>query len=275
MRAINQGSVNAPTPVLRRSGNGVRVTFSLNSRPNQRLVMAYTFFAGWSRMPVSRLPTHLRVRFDSLVVNRAMDPGCTVGVPLPSCSLESTRSTQATTGPGEWDLYWDLSGVWGSWAPGSGEFTATDGQSFPGTQTVDLYVPPGKGWTLSAEGRECDIGAAYFPRPMADCPSDHELADDNDVPGTILDRYPSALASLGTHTSDALTAKSDRTSTCPDANPHGCYSLTYTVMLVTDKAQRTSQLATKPAGRRHRARTHRRATRPNRAAAPNQPAFTG
>jgi hypothetical protein len=231
--------------------------------------MAYTFFAGWTRMSISRLPTHLRVRFDSLVINRAMDPGCAVGVPLPPCSLESTRTTQLTTAPGEWDLYWDLSGIWGSWAPGSGEFTATDSQSFPGTQTVDLYVPPGKGWTLSAEGRECDIGAAYFPRPMADCPTDHELADDNDVPGMIVDRYSSALASLGTHTSDALTAKNDPTSTCPDANPHGCYSLTYTVTLVNDKAQRASQLRTNPAPKRHRT------PRKRKGSGGNPPRFTG
>jgi hypothetical protein len=96
-------------------------------------------------------------------------------------------------------------------------------------------VPPGKGWRLYVHGRECDLGGVNPARPLADCPTDKELSDGNDVQGMILDSYPSAAASLGTHRSNALTAHSDPTSTCPDnvngtnPNPQGCYSLTYTV----------------------------------------------
>jgi hypothetical protein len=74
---------------------------------------------------------------------------------------------------------------------------------------------------------------------MKDCPHDHELGDDNDVPGMVLVSFPSAAASLGTHTSNALTHKDDPTSTCPDSNLQGCYSITYTVQQVSggDQAQ--------------------------------------
>ncbi|GAC1322602.1 MAG: hypothetical protein NVS2B9_07770 [Myxococcales bacterium] len=277
-RAIDRGSVGAPPPSLRREGNGVRVTFDLSSRPTQRLVSAYTFFAGWTPMSAQQLPTHLRVRYDQLVVHRAMDPGCALGFPVPQCSLESTRTYQATMAPGQWDLYTDASGVWGSWGPGGGEFLAQDNQLFAGGQTIDLFVPPGRGWRLYVHGRECDVGGAFPQRLQADCPSDHELADDNDVPGAIIDTYPSAEASLGSHTSDAQTAAKDPTSTCPDGNPNGCYSLTYTVSLVDDRADRAAQLGAaggqKRSGRRH-ARRRRHHARHHHGGRRARPRLTG
>jgi hypothetical protein len=110
---------------------------------------------------------------------------------------------------------------------------------------------------------------------MADCPTDHELADDNDVPGQIIDSYPSAQASLGTHTSNAETAKLDPTSTCPDANPQGCYSLTYTVTLVNDKAQRARQLANLSGTSRRRTARPRRRNTSRRPKSNRSPGFTG
>jgi hypothetical protein len=231
-RAVNQGSVNAPAPKLVKEGNGVRVTFSLHSSPGQSTVMAYEIFAGWKQLRPSTPPTHLRVTFDRLEIHRAQDPGCSGGIPVPGCDLESTRPNQVTTPPGDWNLFWDVNGIWGQWAPGNGEFLTTDGQTLlPSSQLkpVDLYVPQGKGWRLYVHGRECDLNALDPTNPFSDCPSNEEAADDNDVQGEILDTYPSALGSLGTHRSNAATASNDPTSTCPDANAEGCYSLTYTV----------------------------------------------
>jgi uncharacterized repeat protein (TIGR01451 family) len=235
-RAIDQGSVNAPAPTLTQEGDAVRVTFHLDSAQSERVVFAYQVFAGWDTVPAASVPTHLRVTFDQLDIHRAMDPGCSRTQPVPGCEDQSTRQNQATTAPGDWNLYWDVNGIWGRWPPG--ELLVNDGNQLSGTQSVDLYVPPGKGWRLFVHGRECDINGVDPARPMADCPSNTELADDNDVPGMILDTYSSAAASLGTHVSNGRTHQSDPTSTCPDTNAQGCYSLTYTVSRVDDDASR-------------------------------------
>jgi uncharacterized repeat protein (TIGR01451 family) len=242
-RAVDRGSVGAPAPTLTQEGDAVRVTFHLDSAPNQRIVMGYQIFVGWDTVPVSSVPAHLRVTFDRLDIHRAMDPGCSRQQPVPGCDQQSTRQNQATTAPGDWNLWWDVNGIWGHWPsvpPGVPpvEFLPSDGSQLPGSQTVDLYVPPGKGWRLYVHGRECDVNGVDPARPLADCPTNQELADDNDVPGMILDSYPSADASLGTHTTDAQTHSSDPTSTCPDTNVNGCYSLTYTVTRVNDDASR-------------------------------------
>jgi hypothetical protein len=273
-RAVDRGSVGAPAPRLTAEGNGVRVTFHLNSAPNQRLVMAYTVFAGWNIVSESALPTHLRVSLDKLEIHRAMDPGCSgkspASVPLPDCALESTRTTQATTAPGDWNIYWDVGGIWGQWGSGNGELLVQDGDVLKGNRSVDLYVPPGKGWRLFVHGRECDINAVDPTRPLADCPSNNEAADNNDVQGLILAHYGSEGSSLGTHRLNALTKKGDPTSTCPDANSEGCYSITFTVRRIHDVAARAAavpggiRLSVSPgavtAGRRTRFRFIARAT---------------
>jgi hypothetical protein len=240
-RAVDEGSSGSPQPTLMQEGNAVRVTFHLSTSPSQRLVMAYRIFAGWDQLPISSVPVHLHVTLDKLEVHRAMDPGCPLGVPITdACHLESTRATQLTTAPGEWNLYWDFTGVWGQW--GNTEFDPNTGDVITGSDSADIYVPPGSGWRLFAHGRECDLGSLFMSSngmPSSDCPNDKaELADDNDVQGMILDVYPSVAASLGQHRSNALTHKDDPTSTCPDSNPEGCYSLTYTVTLIDDAASR-------------------------------------
>lgn len=245
-RQVNRGSTSGtPSPTLTPEGDGIRVTFHLDSASNQETVMAYQFFAGWSEPPTAGLPTHLHVTLDRLVVHKAMDPACTAdafGIPTPGCPFtsESTNYNQATTAPGEWNLYFDAQGLWGQWQPAAqpaGEFLPIDGSTYTGTQSLELYVPPGQGWQFFTHGRECDLQGLGVE---SDCPSNNtELATDNDVQGAILDNYASAAASLGTHTSDGRTKKDDPTSTCPDENAasvnpqgHGCYSLTYTVSQV-------------------------------------------
>ncbi len=240
---VDKGSVSAPAPTLTQEGDAVRVTFHLDSAQSQRVVLADQIYVGWDTVPAVSVPTHLRVTFDRLDIHRAMDPGCSRQQPVPGCQNESTRQNQITTAPGDWNLWWDVNGIWGHWPgtpPGKGplEFLPNDGDQLTGTQSVDLYVPPGKGWRLYVHGRECDVNGVDPARPLADCPTNTELADDNDVPGMVLDSYPSADASLGTHTSDGQTHSVDPTSTCPDTNPHGCYSLTYTVAKIDDSASR-------------------------------------
>ena len=261
-RVANHGSTsNAPAPTMTREGDGVRVTFNLSTDPvaKQTLMMGYTVYIGWQFIPSPNVPTHLRVSLDKLEIHRAMDaPDCrTTNI---QCSSQSTRQNQSGLPPGEWNLYWDLSGNWGQWGrgeadpPAQGELKVNDGDVLQGNQVVDVYVPPGQGWRLFMHGRECDLGAlgvlAGRVGDLADCPSNTEIADNNDVPGMILDSYSSAGASLNncvpglpgcSHRSNALTAKDDPTSTCPDPpkNPEGCFSLTYSVSVVDDAASRT------------------------------------
>jgi hypothetical protein len=233
--------------------------------------MAYTFYAGWDLVPASRLSAHLRVTFAKLVVHRMMTRGCTLGeINFPGCANESTNVDQFSMPPAGWNLFLDVNGIWNPWQPGpsggstdaerNGEFVVDhDEQTFPGQgRAVDLFVPPGQGWRLYVAGRVCHANGIDPARPIADCPSNDDLADSNDVPGMIFDSYPSAAASLGTHTSDALTAKGDPDSTCPDdttlhttpdrnPNPHGCYSLTYTVVQVDDVRARGLALSSREA----------------------------
>ncbi len=242
-RAVDKGSVNAPAPTLTAEGDAVRVTVHLDSAQNERVVLADQVFVGWDTVPAASVPAHLRVTFDRLDIHRAMDPGCSRTEPVPGCENQSTRQNQATTAPGDWNLWLDVNGIWDHWpsaAPGRPpvEFLPNDGDQLPGSQSIDLYVPPGKGWRLFVHGRECDLNGIDPARPLADCPTNDEVADDNDVPGLILDTYTSADASLGTHTSNGQTHTSDPTSTCPDTNTSGCYSVTYTVTRVNDDASR-------------------------------------
>ena len=254
--AVNQGSSNAPAPTLTAEGNAVRVTFHLSTPDNTHtLKMGYTIFAGWDTLPLAQVPTHLKVTFDQLVVHRSQDPNCTLGAPVgASCQDESRRTeavtpTAAFTNTGQWNLYYDVQGSWGQFlVNGDGEIDPADGTVLPLTQSADIYVPAGKGWRLFVHGRECDLGnlAALSVDDQtkqrlvafADCPRDHDLGTDNDVPGLLVDTYPSAAAAIGAHVSDALTNRADPTSTCPDSNPHGCYSIHYHVTAVDDAASR-------------------------------------
>jgi hypothetical protein len=254
-RVVDLGSSGAPAPTLIPQSNGVQVNFHLQTQapgtafPNgQQLAMYYQIFAGWDELPPSSAPTHLRISFDKLQVHRAMDPGCTPlgagGLGPPGCQDESLRLNQGTTPPGEWNLFYDVEGNWGQW--GSGEFDPIDGQTLNGSQAVDLYVPPGQGWHLAVLGRECDLqglaATTGVTQKMVSCPGNNsggpsELADGNDLPGTILDSWSSAASSLGQHVRNAGTPRTgDHYTSCPDSNLTGCYSLTYTVTEINDAA---------------------------------------
>jgi hypothetical protein len=254
--AVDRGSSNAPAPRLTAEGNAVRVRFHLSTPDRTHtLKLAYSIFAGWDVLPASAVPAHLKVVFDRLAVHRSQDPNCTLGAPVNStCAQESRRTeafnpTAAFTNAGQWNLYYDVQGAWGQFTVnGDGELDPTDGTIYPLTQSADIYVPPGKGWRLFVHGRECDLGDLSALSvddqtkarlvAFADCPRDRDIATDNDVPGLLTDTYASVAASLGAHSSDGLTHRADPTSTCPDTNVHGCYSIEYHVSQVEDAATR-------------------------------------
>ncbi|MHB8509547.1 MAG: hypothetical protein ACYDGR_13000 [Candidatus Dormibacteria bacterium] len=255
-RAVDQGSTAAPVPQLSAEGNAVRVRFRIPPAAGARVVMGYMIYAGWDEVPLARVPTHLRVNFDRLEIHKAMDPGCTTnafGLPTPGCPYtdESTRANQLSVAPGRWNLFMQAGGSWTQWLAQSGELAVNDGDVLQGHAGLDIYVPPGMGWHLYTHGRECDLGSLGVE---ADCPGDHDVADDNDVVGTGIDNFASAPASVGQHRLDGQTHARDPTSTCPDVNPHGCYTLAYTVTEIDDSAARAtaSSVASLPNTRLHR-----------------------
>ena len=216
-RVLDRGSVNSP-PITVANGSA---TFGIDAATGRRVVVAKEF------VRVTQPPaTRLRLRFDRLLVRRAMDPSCPVATPACPYRDESTLLGQIATAPGEWQLTWSVNGIWGRWP---GTLRARDGSTFPGRQSVDFAVPKGKPWTLVVLGRECDFGA--IPgwdgpgRPTLPCPRSNEVgnAAGDDYPGAIT--LTQRGLGLGRHVVDASTAGSS----CPPANVHGCYQVTYTV----------------------------------------------
>ena len=155
-----------------------------------------------------------------------MDPSCAPDKPTCPAKRESTLLGQIGSGPGEWQLHWNVDGIWGRWP---GTLAARDGSVFKGRQSVDFFVERGKPWSLVTLARECDFGA--LPgwdgpgHPTAPCPLTTEIGNSkgDDYPGAIAVTYRGSA--LGRHVTNASTAGSS----CPPSNRHGCYQLTYTV----------------------------------------------
>ncbi|MGZ4353209.1 MAG: hypothetical protein ACXVZ4_06665 [Gaiellaceae bacterium] len=218
VRVVDRGSVNAPPVNAVFNDAAVQVSFSVNAAQGQKVIVAKQVYAGWKTGP---RPVHLRVHFDRLLVRRSMDGGG---------AAESTLPGQAAASPGEWLLYWDVGGIWGQWKPTV--LRARDGQSFAGSQTVDLYVPSHRPWRVFALARECDFGGPIpnglgVQQPLAPCPKTQEIGNQtgDDYPGDLVASFRSPEASLGRHVVNASTAGSS----CPPSNRRGCYQLTFTV----------------------------------------------
>jgi hypothetical protein len=229
VRVIDRGSANAPAVSVVAGSNGcAHIRATVASSATRRVIVAKQVYAGWSK-PVA--VEHLRLRFDSLLVRRAMDPSCPPDKPACPDAKESTLLGQITSGAGEWQLMWSVDGIWGRWP---GTLAAKDGSRFAGRQSVDFYVQRGAPWSLVTLARECDFGALPSfdgtGHPMVPCPRTDEVGNStgDDYPGSIAVRFGSPARSLGRHVSNATTAGSS----CPPTNLHGCYQLTYTVSRV-------------------------------------------
>lgn len=225
---VDRGSVSPQFPgVVGRSDGCADVSVKIDEPVGKRVVVAKQIFLGWSRSPVK--VDHLRLRFDKLLVRRAMDPSCPPDKRSCPYANESTLPGQIVSAPGEWQLHWSVNGIWGRWP---GTLAAKDGSTFRGTQRVDFYVAHGTPWTLVMLARECDFGA--LPgwdgpgKPTLPCPPSNEVgnASGDDYPGAITVTHKGL--GLGRHVANASTAGS----TCPPSNVKGCYELTYTVSRV-------------------------------------------
>ncbi len=229
VRVVDAGG--GPQPTVTVKGGVATVTLQLAVVPGQKLVVAKQVFLGWTRVPAAALPQHLRVRLKSLLVRRAMDPD------LPA---ETTRRGQVTKGPtGEWTLYWDVAGVWWMWP---GTLHVRDGQVVRGTRAVDVYIPRRTKWRVFAFARECDFGSLAFSdqrKALWPCPAQNEFgnAQGDDDPGVVVQTFASPEQGIGLHRGVPLPTDS----TCPRANPKGCYELDYVVTRVDDARKRAAR----------------------------------
>ena len=223
VRVVDMGStISVEQPRL--VGNGARLRFHLDATSGKRLVLAEEVFVGWH--PAQPLD-HLRVTFTRLLTRRSMDPSCSR-----CANPESTRHQQNTKPPGEWLLWVDVDGLWRLWPH---VIHARDGRTFRLGLTQDLFLPPGRPFSILVAPHECDFGTLTWTKPanpMAPCPRTGEFGDPggDDTPGFVAARFRSPVAALGVHVANGSTA---RPSTCPAAaNRRGCYQIAYRITRV-------------------------------------------
>lgn len=228
VRVVDRGSVGGVRVRVRRGSQTASVSFQIDAPRGRRVVVAKQIFVG--RHPDTRRPVHLRVSFRSLLVRRAMDPGCPGAREIACGSAQTNLGRQISRPPGEWVVYWNVGGIWGRWDPPL--LRPRDGQLFRGRQSVDLYVPRFQPWRLFVFARECDFGSLSMgtQQPMAPCPRSSEVGDliGDDTAGTVEKRFSSPVASIGRHVVDARTTGS----TCPSVNRRGCFRLVFDVTRV-------------------------------------------
>jgi hypothetical protein len=227
-RIVNRLHGGSGVERVRTERNGISVTMTLRGA---RHVVSYgkSFFVSWSVLPRKK-PTALKVTLKSILIKQA-DPN--PGVPDPRGA--------------HWTLYLDLNGYWAllnRWAPRLTTHV-TDGERIGINRTVKLYVPHGAKVWFQVSGQECDEPAGkpvlgVQTNLLYPCPANTDEQNPNifaiftnDNPGTILDIYRSASASLGTHTSSSrVTVKfpgSGPTTLGGGNQGHGDYELTYTI----------------------------------------------
>jgi hypothetical protein len=236
VRLVDAGSSpGAPAVKVVPGATSATVSVTVAAPPGARVVIAKEIFVGWRPVPVRALPVHLRVRFDRILVRRAMDPGCPPTAPA-CASTETTRKGQISKPPGEWVLYSDVAGVWTKWRL----LRPVDGQTLPLGLTVDVYVGKSQPWRVLVTGRECDNGslsASSITAPPVPCPRGTgeflDLAGD-DAPGMVVDNHVLPAAVDGSYASNSRLVPSS----CPPVNRHGCYRISYSVTTVHDETRR-------------------------------------
>jgi hypothetical protein len=238
VRVVDAGSTrNAPRLKLVRSVRGASVSLTIPASAGPvapRLVVARRILVGWRGGRTTSQLAHMRVRFVRLIVHRAMDPACPSDQPQCRFRNESTHLGQTSTLPAEWNVYWDVGGIWGMWRPTT-VLVRRDGQAFPGSQTVDVFLPRGRPWRVFIHARECDFGALGTmdspSRSMAPCPRNPRefgVRSGDDVPGIALAAYRSPERSVGVYHANAWIPFS----TCPTSNKAGCYTVVFDVTRV-------------------------------------------
>jgi hypothetical protein len=223
LRSVTRKHTGRASQRIRRIKGGFQVTI----RPKTRtLRWGKSYFARWAG-PTPRA-TSLKVTFGTLLVKRA-DPDPTEGGPDPAGEKVA--------------LYLNLNGYWklvNDWAPSL--YAARDNMLIKLNRSVRITVQRGGGVSLFVMGRECDgpsgvtLFGHFVPRTKP-CPFNRTESKinshNNDDPGAILDRYRSAAAALGTHTSKSRPTVSfpgtGRITFFDGVQGNDVYELTYTI----------------------------------------------
>jgi hypothetical protein len=223
LRSVRRRHVGRAHERVRRTRRGFRVTI----RPRTRaLRWGRSYFARWAAPRPAA--TRLRVTFRKLLVKRA-DPDPGEGGADPAGEKVA--------------LYLELNGNWrllNRWAPSL--FAARDNMLIRLNRTIRLNVRRGGGLHVFVMGRECDgpsgvvLLGHFVPRtkPCPYNPTESKISPhNNDDPGTILDRYRSARAALGTHTSKSRATvvfpRTGRVTFYNGVQGDDVYELTYTI----------------------------------------------
>jgi hypothetical protein len=208
---------------IRRVKGGFRVRVTPRTR---NLRWGKSYFARWAGRKARA--TRLRVTFRRLLIKRA-DPDPSEGPPDPAGEKVA--------------LYLELNGYWqlvNRWAPSL--FAARDNMLLNLNRSIRITVQRGRGVRLFVMGRECDgpsgvvLFGHFVPRTKP-CPYNTTestiSSHNNDDPGTILDRYRSARAALGTHTTKSRATVffpgTGRITFFNGIQGNDVYELTYTV----------------------------------------------
>ena len=190
LRTVSKSHSGRARERIRRRATGFQVTVFTSGR-----VFHYgkEFFARWAASaPTSE---RLRVTLQDLLVKQA-DPDASEGGADPDGE--------------KWALYVEVNGFWklvNDWAPSL--YAAHDDMTVHLNRSITVNVPAGSGLRLFMMGRECDgpsgvvLLGHYVPRTKP-CPynrTESKISEhNNDDPGTVLDRYKSPAAAIGTHT---------------------------------------------------------------------------
>jgi hypothetical protein len=245
VRAADAGTTAAAPPLrLSPRTNGVFVSVDIPpalTAGQRQLVVAKRVLVGWTPTPARALPVHLRVRFTRFLARRKMDPACPVQSPECPDAAESTNLGQISGGPGEWNVYSDVAGIWSLWRPTT-LIVRRDGQTFREAHTFDVYLPRGQPLRVLVWTRECDYGSfggEGTDQPLAPCPRTGEFGvrAGDDVPGLAVIRFRSPAVAVGTHSIDSRLVPS----TCPKQNRRGCFQVSFSVELVRMQKTRRRQ----------------------------------
>jgi hypothetical protein len=223
LRSVTRKHTGRARQRIRRIRGGFRVKITPRTRT---LRWGKSYFARWAG--AKPRGTRLKVAFRTLLVKKA-DPDPSEGGPDPAGEHVA--------------LYLNLNGYWqlvNRWAPSL--FAAKDNMLIHLNRTIRVTVQRRAGLSLFVMGRECDgpsgvvILGHYVPRTQP-CPfntTESKISPhNNDDPGTILDRYRSAAAPLGTHTSKSRPTvffpHTGRITFNDGVQGDDVYELTYTV----------------------------------------------
>jgi hypothetical protein len=223
LRSVTRKRTGRVRQRIRRIKGGFRVKITPRTRT---LRWGKSYYAHWAGSKPRG--TRLKVTFRKLLIKRA-DPDASEGGADPAGEHVA--------------LYFDLNGYWqlvNRWAPSL--LAAKDNMLIRLNRTIRVTVQRRSGLRLFVMGRECDGPSGvtlvgHFVPKTKPCPyntTESKISShNNDDPGTILDRYRSVGAALGTHTSKSRATvffpRTGRITFFNGVQGNDVYELTYTV----------------------------------------------